>query len=84
MFDLITARSDLPVIGHNCLLDLLHMTHQFDNGPPSNVVEFCSQLRQLFPAGIYDTKLIASYLKENDTALGPSVVFLKKLFFFFQ
>lgn len=71
VFDLLCARG-VPIIGHNCFLDLLFSCHTFHEGPPATVDEFALQLRSLFPAGVYDTKRIASQLeitKDFDTML---------------
>jgi hypothetical protein len=64
VFDLIAARG-VPVVGHNCFLDLLFTCHTFHDGPPSTVDEFALQLRSLFRGGVFDTKRIASRL-DND------------------
>jgi hypothetical protein len=71
VFDLMCARG-VPIIGHNCFLDLLFTCHTFHEGPPATVDEFALQLRTLFPAGVFDTKRITSQLeatKEFDTML---------------
>lgn len=47
-----------PMVGHNCLMDLMFMYNAFHLPLPDTFVEFKQQLLQCFPA-IYDTKLMA-------------------------
>lgn len=75
VFDLVCARG-VPVVGHNAMLDLLFTTHAFHDGPPATADEFAVQLQQLYPAGVFDTKRIASTLPaladaDTDTQLEP-------------
>jgi hypothetical protein len=48
-----------PVVGHNMLLDLAYLYHQFVGHLPPSLDEFRKQVQILFPAGIYDTKYLA-------------------------
>ncbi|KAI1293799.1 Poly(A)-specific ribonuclease PARN [Halotydeus destructor] len=50
-----------PVIGHNLLLDLMHVINQFVTPLPATYKEFKQTVHSLFPA-VYDTKFIASTL----------------------
>ena len=47
----------LPIVGHNALLDLLYTYHQFIDELPENLSEFKEKISQAFPH-VYDTKHI--------------------------
>ncbi|CAK9195023.1 unnamed protein product [Sphagnum troendelagicum] len=51
------SESDLPVIGHNCILDMMHVHSKFMAPLPSSVAKFSSSLQSLFPC-IVDTKYL--------------------------
>ncbi|CAK9206078.1 unnamed protein product [Sphagnum jensenii] len=51
------SESGLPVIGHNCILDMLHLHSKFMTPLPSSAAQFCSSLQSLFPC-IVDTKYL--------------------------
>lgn len=53
-----------PIVGHNCLFDLVRIYQQFIDDLPSTLERFRSQLHILFPE-IYDTKLLALNLKRD-------------------
>lgn len=53
------ARSGKLVIGHNMLLDVLHLLSQFIDTLPKDYNEFKSMVRAAFPT-LVDTKLLAS------------------------
>jgi len=53
------SESGKPVVGHNMLLDLLHITHQFVCPLPESYSEFKSLLHCVFPR-LVDTKVMAS------------------------
>lgn len=53
------SESGKPVVGHNMLLDLLHMVHQFVCPLPETYEEFKSVLTAVFPC-LVDTKVMAS------------------------
>ena len=59
MFDHI-VKTKKPIVGHNMLLDLLHLYKAFYEPLPDSVDEFKQTIHSLFPV-IYDTKLMASY-----------------------
>eukprot|EP00919_Chromeraceae_sp_WS-2016_P075415 GHVR01178414.1.p1 GENE.GHVR01178414.1~~GHVR01178414.1.p1 ORF type:complete len:336 (-),score=78.54 GHVR01178414.1:326-1300(-) len=50
---------DKPLVGHHCILDLIHIHDKFIGIVPEDLYEFASELRRLFPSGLFDTKLIA-------------------------
>ncbi|KAL0483252.1 poly(A)-specific ribonuclease [Acrasis kona] len=49
----------VPIIGHNMLLDIVHVYHKFIAPLPDTLDEFCDQLMKTFPGGIIDTKHMA-------------------------
>ncbi|XP_015602322.1 pre-piRNA 3'-exonuclease trimmer isoform X2 [Cephus cinctus] len=51
-----------PIVGHNVLLDLMLMHHQFYKPLPKRYSEFKKNIHQLFPT-IYDTKFISYEMK---------------------
>lgn len=53
----------LPVIGHNCFLDICHVYEKFIGKMPSNVNDFKREVQRRFPL-ILDTKMLASEDKE--------------------
>jgi hypothetical protein len=59
VFDLLTS-SNVPLVGHNMLLDVLHVYHSFIGILPSSYIEFKRRLSSLFTAGIFDTKCKSS------------------------
>jgi CAF1 family ribonuclease len=58
VIDVIT-RHKVPVVGHNCLLDLLHTSSKFLGPLPYNACDWARQLLDSFGT-IYDTKYLAS------------------------
>jgi len=57
IFKLLVA-SKKPLIGHNCLYDLLFMMNAFEGALPATLAAFKAQMQQMFPC-VYDTKLLA-------------------------
>ncbi|XP_059091816.1 pre-piRNA 3'-exonuclease trimmer-like isoform X2 [Tigriopus californicus] len=53
-----------PIVGHNCLLDLVRIYQQFIDDLPSTLERFRVKVRILFPE-IYDTKLVALNIKKD-------------------
>lgn len=51
----------VPIVGHNCLLDLCHFFQKFIGPCPPKWLDFRSTLHELFPL-IVDTKHIATHL----------------------
>ena len=58
------SSSGVPVVGHNCLLDLLLMFRQFEAKLPADYAAFKAELHQLFPV-VFDTKHIAHELRSR-------------------
>jgi len=57
--------SKKPLVGHNCLMDLMKMCYQFGNDPlPKTYRGFKAQMTSMFPA-VYDTKLVCFELKRT-------------------
>ncbi|RLU16444.1 hypothetical protein DMN91_010512 [Ooceraea biroi] len=52
------AKSNKIIVGHNMLLDLCHIVHQFFTVLPSDYSEFKTLLHSLFPS-LIDTKVIS-------------------------
>ncbi len=59
------AGAGLPIVGHNCYLDLMHVYAKFMGDLPSSLGDWCCRIHEFFPA-IFDTKhlLSASQLRE--------------------
>lgn len=68
------ALSGKLVVGHNMLLDIMHLLSQFVDDLPKDYIEFKSMVRAGFP-NLIDTKVLAcdSMIKDTltSTALGP-------------
>ncbi|GIL45504.1 hypothetical protein Vafri_2735, partial [Volvox africanus] len=67
--------ADRPIVGHNATLDLAYTLSQFNGALPRNWRTYKTQLNRAFPAGLYDTKhiatqLVASGVPVGDTGLG--------------
>uniref|UniRef100_T1JBS2 Poly(A)-specific ribonuclease PARN n=1 Tax=Strigamia maritima TaxID=126957 RepID=T1JBS2_STRMM len=75
------SKSEKLIVGHNMLLDLCHILHQFCSPLPVDFEEFKSLSKYVFPR-ILDTKLMASTqpLRDiiNTTTLGELQVLLEK------
>lgn len=65
----------IPVIVHNGLYDIMYLYHSFIGKLPNTYSQFLSKLSDNFPAGFYDTKLLATESEFNATFL--SYVFAK-------
>lgn len=67
------AASGKLIVGHNMLLDIMHLLYQFVDDLPQNYNEFKSMVRAAFPC-LVDTKVLASDNQIKDsfatTALG--------------
>lgn len=60
----VLAASGKPVVGHNMLLDLLLLYHQFCEPLPKSFAKFKAGLSTVFPA-VYDTKHISLQLRQQ-------------------
>ena len=56
--------SGKPLVGHNCLIDLLRIFRQFESELPRNYELFKGRVHQLFPL-IFDTKNICVDIKKR-------------------
>ncbi|CAH0554377.1 unnamed protein product [Brassicogethes aeneus] len=78
------VKSKKPLIGHNCLLDVMLLINSFECDLPSSFSEFKKLSHSLFPT-IYDTKRICFELKNlipeekryHDTSLGDLFEYFK-------
>ena len=66
----ILTSSGKPLILHNGLLDLLFLIQSFEIDLPESVIDFKQSVSQLFPGGVYDTRLISL---EASSTIFPSV-----------
>ena len=62
------AASRVPVVGHNCWLDLAHTTTKFIGPAPAGLADWALELSRLFPV-VYDTKIMV--VGEGDLAPDP-------------
>jgi hypothetical protein len=63
--------SGKPVIGHNCLFDLVYILTQFV-APHATWPDFKAAIAQWLPAGVYDTKYLSKMLLGRHKAILPS------------
>lgn len=66
------SKSGKPIVGHNCLLDLLKIYKQFYSPLPSTYKEFKSEINKLFPV-IFDTKHICYNLRKKIKRIHPEL-----------
>ena len=59
------VKSEKPIVGHNCFIDLLFIMNYFFEPIPGNFYFFKCYLLTYFPGGIYDTKLLYNMSKLN-------------------
>ena len=58
------SQAGKPLVGHNCLLDLLKMFRQFEHSLPHKYGDFKQEIHRLFPL-IFDTKHICYDMKKQ-------------------
>lgn len=51
----------VPLIGHHCLYDLMHLVDKFVGELPEDVSDFSRLVTDTFPGGFYDTKYLSSF-----------------------
>eukprot|EP00794_Sanderia_malayensis_P013964 gene13964-15421_t len=61
----IISKAQKPIVGHNCLTDLLFICEKFHKPLPDLYTDFKSQLQDLFKE-IYDTKHISMSLRRTE------------------
>jgi poly(A)-specific ribonuclease len=59
----------VPLIGHNCMYDLVYLYNQFVAPLPDSYKEFAAEFHSLFPI-CFDTKNLATKSQINRTVLG--------------
>jgi poly(A)-specific ribonuclease len=67
----IISEARVPVVGHNCLTDLLHFFHKFEATLPESVGEWTGALHRLFPC-VIDTKWVI-YNTESPATEAPAM-----------
>ncbi|RUS16892.1 hypothetical protein BC937DRAFT_90686 [Endogone sp. FLAS-F59071] len=72
------SQSRKPIIGHNMLLDVVHLVHQFMQPLPDTIAEFKALVHGLFPK-LLDTKYISAATPELQGLL-PSTTLEALLF----
>lgn len=76
------AAAKLPIVGHNCYVDLMHIYAKFVGNLPPLLGDWCCRMNQSFPA-IFDTKhlLSCSHLREllPDSTLDAAHMKLEEL-----
>ena len=66
------SESEKPIVGHNCLLDLIKLYNQFINPVPVKYQDFKSEIHKLFPS-VYDTKNICYNVQKKISKVHPDL-----------
>ena len=64
------SQSGKPLVGHNCLLDLIKIYHQFFNKLPKCYKKFKQEIHKVFPV-VYDTKNICFNTQKKIKKIHP-------------
>ncbi|CAG8500234.1 14726_t:CDS:2 [Cetraspora pellucida] len=59
---------NVPIVVHNGFLDLIYIYYSFYTELPEKLSTFVSDLVEMFPAGIVDTKYIADYVTREKSS----------------
>lgn len=66
------SQSGKPLVGHNCLLDLIKIYHQFFKKLPKYYKEFKREIHKIFPV-IFDTKNICFNTQKKISKIHPQL-----------
>mgnify|MGYP002051690254 CR=1 FL=1 len=69
------SKSGKPLVGHNCLLDLIKIYHQFFKKLPKYYKEFKKEIHKVFPV-IFDTKNICLFIPISHFGLLATPIFI--------